>query len=574
MPERQPGVRADNFMEVALGLTAGQVLSEAERCLQCGVCSECFLCEEACAAIGAIRQDDRPEEIIEHGGAVIIADPSLATPVKGEDVIRAYGPRAARADVFAMVARGFAAGAQAMVVLGEVAGGPRGHGVSFSPPDPQLSPDMRIGVFVCECNRAFGWSERMDDYVGRLADRPDVVHAEVMPSACIPEGAAGILRTIREKGITRAVLASCVCCPLDFACSACTDQRSRLKHALFHGTGISRAMIETCNLRGEALPFLTSDAAVAVRRFKGLIERSIDRAKSLKPLSTPARTYNFATAVIGESEAAVTGAETLARAGFEVFMFGTSRRPLSDIRVHPNIQRFEKSSVKRISGTLGDFRLSVESEGFSQVMQVGAIIIGEKSRHLIPYVPQEGLPGRIVASSMQERGVSDVPFLYPGHTSISGLFLASPSGIHVSERKKGAAAAVLAAAVMPKGPRASKGYTVVVDKDVCRGCGRCLLACPYQAITFKRNGVEGWYAVVDEAFCKGCGNCISVCPSNAADSPYRDQALLEQMLEEVLAEGNPSHQAGGSDPARRATSPPRGDLTQADTPMNRIATYE
>ncbi len=58
--------------------------------------------------------------------------------------------------------------------------------------------------------------------------------------------------------------------------------------------------------------------------------------------------------------------------------------------------------------------------------------------------------------------------------------------------------------------------------------------CPYQAIMFHSNAVGGWYAEVDEALCKGCGNCISVCPTNAADSPYRDQTKLEQMLEEVL----------------------------------------
>ena len=118
---------------------------------------------------------------------------------------------------------------------------------------------------------------------------------------------------------------------------------------------------------------------------------------------------------------------------------------------------------------------------------------------------------------------------------MAGLYLASPSGIHVSERKKGAAAAVLAAAIMPQGPRASRGYTVVVDKNRCRGCGRCIRHCPYQAINFHRNDIGGWCAEVDEALCKGCGNCISVCPTNAADSPYRDQTQLEQMIEEVLA---------------------------------------
>jgi NADPH-dependent glutamate synthase beta subunit-like oxidoreductase/NAD-dependent dihydropyrimidine dehydrogenase PreA subunit len=536
MPERQPAVRGNNFSEVALGLSEVQVISEAERCLQCGVCSECLLCEEACSAIGAIRHDDQAEETIEHAGVVIIADPVARPGVKGEDVIRAYGPKAAKPEVNAMIGRGFAAAAKAMILLGETSQRPKGHGVSFVPPDPELSPDIRVGVFVCRCNDSLGWLDRMDRYVESLTDRDDIVHAEIMPSACIPEGSASILRAIRDKGITRVVLASCVCCPLDFVCSACTDQRSRLKDALFRGTGVSRSMVETCNLRGEVLRFLRHDESTVMSRFTGLIERSIFRAKKLRPLPSPARTYNFTTAVIGESEASVNSALTLAEAGLEVFMFGTSDKPLSEKLAHSNIHRFEDSVVKGISGALGDFQVYAESNGFSQVLQVGSVIIGERHRRLIPYIHQEGLPGRTVASSMQKRGIPGIPFLYPGATSIAGLFLANPPGLHISERKKGSAAAVLAAAIMPRGPRQSKGFSVVVDEEMCRGCGRCMQACPYQAITFHKNAVGGWCAVVDEALCKGCGNCISVCPSNAADSPYRDQAYLEQMLEEVLVQ--------------------------------------
>jgi len=271
-----------------------------------------------------------------------------------------------------------------------------------------------------------------------------------------------------------------------------------------------------------------------MNRFTGLIDRSISRARSLRPLPAPVRVYNFATAVIGESEAAQSSALTLASAGFEVFLFGTQERPLSTRLDHPNIHCFVGSRVYGMSGNLGDFQVFVETDGFSQTLPVGAVILGDRAKKVIPYIPQKGLPSFILPSSLQQNGLSGIPFASPGATPIAGLFTAFPAGISVSQRRAGSAAAALAAAIMPRGPRQSKGFTVVVDKDRCRGCGRCTRACPYQAVTLHENAVGGWFARVDEALCKGCGNCISVCPSNAADSPYRNQGYLEELLGAVL----------------------------------------
>ena len=472
--------------------------------------------------------------MVEQAGVVVIADPEYAPLVKGEDVIRAYGPKTAKPDVSDMITRGFAAAAGAMNLLGGSSMHTKGRGVSFFPPDPELSSDIRMGVFVCKCNEALGWSKSMDEYVEQLVYEDKIVYSEVMNSACVPEGSAEILRAVRENGITRVVLASCLCCPLDFICSACTDQRTRLKDALFKGTGVSRSMVETCNLRGEVLPFLKYDEAIALNRFSGLLKRSIHRAKRLKPLPSPARNYHFTTAVIGDSESSSHSALMLAEAGIEVFMFRTQDRAGLDRLSHPNIYFFGNTSLRGISGTLGNFQILAESDGRPRTFQAGSIIIGEKDRKKIPYIIQDGLPGDAIPDAMQKKGIAGIPFQYPGMTAIAGLFLSEPTGTRVSERRKGSAAAALAAAVMPRGPRQNKGYTVVVDEALCRGCGRCLKVCPYHAITFHRNSVEGWHAVVDEALCKGCGNCISVCPSNAADSPYRDRIYLEQLIEEVI----------------------------------------
>ncbi|OQX15903.1 MAG: 4Fe-4S ferredoxin [Desulfobacteraceae bacterium IS3] len=531
IPEKQAAGRRDNFSEVALGLSESQVIAESQRCLQCGVCSECMQCANICEAI---NHNEAQEEWIEHAGALIIADPDMAPQVKGDDVIRAYGPKTSKPDVYAMILRGFASAAQAMLLLGNTSNIQKGSRISFYQPDPLISPDLRIGVFVCKCNDSLGWSDEMDDYVQSLNDIEDVVHAQVMRSACVSEGISAILKTVREKGITRLVIGSCVCCSLNFVCSACTDQRTRLKQGLFAATGISRFMVVTRNIRGEALSLLKKDPEQAQSKFKGLIDRSLRRARMLKRFPSPARIYNFTTAVIGESEAAVNSAVTLAEAGMEVFMFGAEDKPLSITPEHPNIHCFKDSSVSQFCGTLGDFQLSVETAGFKQNIQAGAVILGERSRKKIRYIHQEGLQSRAFDFAMQEKDVAGVPFFYPGMTSISGLFLADPPDITISDRQKGLSAAVLAAAVMPRGPRQSKGFTVAIDEEVCRSCGRCVEVCPYHAVTLKQNAVGGWRAAVDEAFCKGCGNCISVCPSNAADSPYRSQQFYERTLEEIL----------------------------------------
>jgi len=466
---------------------------------------------------------------------VIVADPNIAPSIKGDDIIRAYGPKTARPDVIDMIVRGFDAAARAMLLLGGAAKTTRGHGLSLSIPDSGLRSEVRIGVFVCRCNDSFGWLDGMGEHLVHLTDTTaDIVHAEMLTAACVSDGTQSIIRAVREKGITRIVLGSCVCCPLNFVCSACTDQRSRLKNSLFHGTGLSRSMFETCNLRGETLRLIESKPELALKRFKGLLGRSIRRSRVLKQLPAVDRNYNFAAAVIGNCQSAITSALTLADSNHEVFRFGTVEQPLKELIEHPNIHNFPDWNVKGISGTLGDFQILIESGGHSQTLQAGTVILGEKARRRIAYTHQEGLPSYTVEPLVQQRGVVNVPFAYPCATSIPGLYLAEPPGINVSNLKKGTAAAVMVAAAMPRGPRQSKGYTATIDPAACRGCGRCVNVCLYHAMTLQANQVGGWHAYVDEALCKGCGNCISVCPTGAADSPYRNRAFLEQALKELL----------------------------------------
>lgn len=64
--------RIRDFREVRLGLTEEQAIAEAQRCLRCGICSECYQCEKVCAP-GAIKHTMGDQVIDVPVGAIVVA---------------------------------------------------------------------------------------------------------------------------------------------------------------------------------------------------------------------------------------------------------------------------------------------------------------------------------------------------------------------------------------------------------------------------------------------------------------------------------------------------------------------
>ncbi len=104
-----PEARECNFLEVSFGYNEAEAKTEAERCLKCGICSECYQCVDACLA-KAVDHNMQPKRTEIDVGSVILApgftpyDPSkhayyayanhanVVTSLEMERLLSASGP--------------------------------------------------------------------------------------------------------------------------------------------------------------------------------------------------------------------------------------------------------------------------------------------------------------------------------------------------------------------------------------------------------------------------------------------------------------------------------------------------
>jgi heterodisulfide reductase subunit A len=127
--------------------------------------------------------------------------------------------------------------------------------------------------------------------------------------------------------------------------------------------------------------------------------------------------------------------------------------------------------------------------------------------------------------------------LRPVEFATEGVFIAGlahyPKPIEESIAQAKAAAS-RASVTLSKNRLTVEGIVSHVNEMLCRGCGNCVEACPYNAIVLVEKEGDTVVANVQEALCKGCGSCAVACPTGAASIfHYGDQQVLT-MVEAAL----------------------------------------
>ncbi len=96
------------------------------------------------------------------------------------------------------------------------------------------------------------------------------------------------------------------------------------------------------------------------------------------------------------------------------------------------------------------------------------------------------------------------------------------------------AAGAHAAQVLARGYVEAPGMVSTVDPFLCRGCGRCVDVCPFNAPQLKETETGEVISEINPALCKGCGACAVACPTGAAAIRHFKDDQIGVMIDAAL----------------------------------------
>ncbi len=131
------------------------------------------------------------------------------------------------------------------------------------------------------------------------------------------------------------------------------------------------------------------------------------------------------------------------------------------------------------------------------------------------------------------------PKLRPVDTALDGVYVAGcaqgPKDIPDSVAQAKAAASSAAAPMFAR-KVTIEPLTVLIDEELCVGCGLCAELCPYGAPELVPGEKGGTKARIIEALCHGCGTCAASCPQKAiTPKQFTDDQIFSEIQAALCA---------------------------------------
>jgi heterodisulfide reductase subunit A len=198
---------------------------------------------------------------------------------------------------------------------------------------PALSTDeIRTGIFICHCGKNIASVVDIKELLEYSKELPGVVHVEENMFSCSEEGQRNMVKNIREKGLTRVVVA---------ACTPRTHEAT-FQEAL-REAGLNPFLLDMANIRNQC-SWVHPDGTAALSKAKDLVMMSAARAANLSALDVTTVGVVPRAVVIGGGIAGLSAAREFVSNGFETHLI--ERRPY----VGGNVAKFSSVYPQEISG--------------------------------------------------------------------------------------------------------------------------------------------------------------------------------------------------------------------------------
>jgi NADPH-dependent glutamate synthase beta subunit-like oxidoreductase/coenzyme F420-reducing hydrogenase delta subunit/NAD-dependent dihydropyrimidine dehydrogenase PreA subunit len=498
--------RLSSFMEVELGYSQEQAITEAQRCLMCGPCSECLACVKVCGP-EAILQNDQPALKDLEVGAIICADDQThALDDLSENSKLVY--RIAAEDAL----MGSAVAAHVMCRLMPVQSAEFSGTVVIPPAD-----GVRMGVFICECDHFISEVVDTDSLREMASTWPTVVHAEVLRFSCTAEAQSKIQKNVQQLDLNRMTLAACACCSLDQICYSCTYQRVRCKAnlGLFEfrenrtlpggllETGfLPPSAVELVNIREQCAWAHRENPNEATAKAAALISAAVVKSHTAAGKLLEYQPPERSALILGSGRAARTCRDLLRAQGIRACDLDGPPPP-----------------IRRVKGYYCVTQNNEEWKAAGMVLAPCDSAEADRLRNTFgdaPYRPRS----RFLPQGLE--------------TTRPGVYYCDPA---LNSSTVGAAATARISAWLGQCSKAPEFHSAVVAPHRCRACRTCVEICEFGAPRLM--GTEpNRYSWIDPHICQGCGVCAAQCPSGAIDAGDATDAQLEKMVDAIWDQPN------------------------------------
>jgi heterodisulfide reductase subunit A len=234
--------------------------------------------------------------------------------------------------------------------------------------------EEKVGVYICHCGTNIAKVVDVEDVAVWAGEQPNVVVSRDYKFMCSSLGQELIEDDIKEKGLTRIVVASC---------SPHMHEKT-FRTACVRG-GLNPFLFEMANIR-EHDSWITDDNVAATLKAKALTNAAIERVVHHQPLDLIPVEINPNTLIVGGGIAGISAALELADAGHHVYL--VEREPsigghmaqldktfptldcsaciltpkMVDVGQHDNITLLTWSEVEELDGYLGSFTATVRKK--------------------------------------------------------------------------------------------------------------------------------------------------------------------------------------------------------------------